>query len=236
MTLIQNRKVNLAIVFSLILTLVTLSINTPALASGLEKTPEQNPSMETVTLTEEEKDSIKELESTGVDAELMIKLLEVSNYISFNNDQETLNVSLSDDSLRNEHGFTETQLQDFKAILDGTYQSEVEQVTAGESDQVVAASSGYRAGYLSNFALKSGTFAALGAAAQVSPAALMAAWTGVSSLLAGPLGTVAGISTAVLGGAFFADLALKITGAITQGKGVAFYLDWGIPPVKTAIE
>ena len=64
----------------------------------------------------------------------------------------------------------------------------------------------------------------------------MAAWTTVSSALAGPLGTVAGISTAVLGAAFFADLAMKITGAVVQGKGVAFYLSWAIPPVKTVIE
>lgn len=84
--------------------------------------------------------------------------------------------------------------------------------------------------------LTAGVFAVLGTAAAAGPAALMAAWTSVSTALAGPLGTVAGISTAVLGSVFFADLAVKITGAIVQGKGVAFYLDWGIPPVKTAIE
>lgn len=50
------------------------------------------------------------------------------------------------------------------------------------------------------------------------------------------LGIIVGMSTAVLGSVFFADLALKITGALVQGKGVAFYLDWGIPPVTTAIE
>ncbi|MFR4352752.1 MAG: hypothetical protein ACLT3H_14000 [Roseburia sp.] len=64
----------------------------------------------------------------------------------------------------------------------------------------------------------------------------MAAWTSISTALAGPLGTVAGFTTAALGTAFFLDLSLKITGALVQGKGVAFYLDWGIPPVRTAIE
>lgn len=28
----------------------------------------------------------------------------------------------------------------------------------------------------------------------------------------------------------------QVTGALHQDMGVAFYLDWGIPPVKTAIE
>lgn len=196
-------------------------------------------SMEAVTLSESEKTSINALEKSGVDTKLMNKLLEVSNYIYFKEDQKTLSVDLSDNVLINEYGFTNEQLKDFKAILNGTYHSSNSQPHLSESNQLVqplADSSGYRAGYLSNFSLKSGTFAVLSAAASSGPAALMAAWTGVSTALAGPLGTVAGISTAVLGAAFFADLALKITGALTQGKGVAFYLDWGIPPVKTAIE
>lgn len=90
--------------------------------------------------------------------------------------------------------------------------------------------------YLSNSDLQAGTFAVLSTAAQAGPAALMAAWTSISTALAGPLGTIAGLGTAILGGAFFADLGLKITGALVQGKGVVFYLDWGIPLVTTAIE
>ncbi|MEH7229254.1 hypothetical protein V7069_12475 [Bacillus safensis] len=188
-----------------------------------------------VTLTESEKNSISDLEKSGVDTKLVTKLLEVSNHIHFKKDQKTLSVDLSDDVLMKEYDFTKTQLKDFKAILDGTYNYSASKESILKSNQVAKTSS-YRAGYLSNTALKSGTFAVLTVAAQSGPAALMAAWTAVSSALAGPLGTVAGISTAVLGGAFFADLALKITGAMTQGKGVAFYLDWGIPPVKTVIE
>lgn len=89
---------------------------------------------------------------------------------------------------------------------------------------------------MSNAMLMSGAAAALVVAAETSPAALMAAWVTVSSALTGPLGTVAGFSTAVLGSMFFADLAVKITGAVVQNKGVAFYLTWGIPPVETEIE
>lgn len=184
-----------------------------------------------VTLTESEKSSIKELEEFGVDAELMIKLLEVSNYIQLNKDGKTLSVNLSDQVLTNEYGFSNTQLKDFKAVLDGTYQ-----LDSIEYSGPVAETYAVKAGYLSYNALTAGVFASLTAAAAVGPAALMAAWTLASTALAGPLGTVAGLSTAVLGAAFFADLAVKITGAVVQRKGVAFYLDWGIPPVKTAIE
>ncbi|MFK3940041.1 hypothetical protein ACI2JA_21335 [Alkalihalobacillus sp. NPDC078783] len=231
MDFVQSRKISLVMVFSLIVAMVMVPINSSALANST-----QDVSKETVVLSEEEKSSIRDLEEFGVDSELMLKVLEVSHHISINADQETLSVALSDEELTNEHSFTETQLQDFKAMLNGTYQAPASQVSEAESDQVLAASSGYRAGYLNNFDLKAGTFAVLGSAAAVGPAALMTAWAGVSTLLGGPLGAVAGISTAVLGGAFFADLALKITGALSQGKGVAFYLDWGIPPVKTAIE
>ena len=44
------------------------------------------------------------------------------------------------------------------------------------------------------------------------------------------------MAVSALGYAFFVDLAAKIVGAIAQGKGVAFYLDWGFPPVSAKIE
>lgn len=186
-----------------------------------------------VILTSSEKKNINQLNSIGIDTELVTKLLTVSNHIYFNDDQTSLKIDLSDDILIKEYEFTEQQLSDFKAILDGTYQSSAINYNLSENAPMTRAAKRF---YLSNSDLQAGTFAVLATAAQAGPAALMAAWTSISTALAGPLGTIAGLGTAILGGAFFADLALKITGALVQGKGVAFYLDWGIPPVTVAIE
>lgn len=230
-------KVKTIISMILIFTLI-FSFISPASAS---ENPEKN--QDKVVLTEEERASIYELESQGVDADLAIKVLEVSHHVEYEADQQTLRVNLSDDELKNEYGFSESQVENFDEILEGTYQnsnadsideSPASQVTS--SPQVSTSSSGYRAGYLTYQQLTAGTFAVLGSAAAVGPAALQVAWASVSTALGGPLGAVAGISTAVLGGWFFSDLTVKILGAINQRSGVAFYLDWGVPPVSTAIE
>lgn len=185
-----------------------------------------------IILTDSDISGIKQLDEAGLDGDLIEKLLTVSNHITFSDDQKTLKIDLSEEVLTDEYGFTEQQLVDLAAILNGTYQAPSVSADFYQNYPTTRAARFY----LSNADLQAGTFAVLATAAQAGPAALMAAWTSISTVLAGPLGTIAGFTTAVLGGAFFADLALKITGALVQGKGVAFYLDWGIPPVKTAIE
>ncbi|MGJ9494804.1 hypothetical protein ACRQEF_06340 [Actinotignum sp. GS-2025a] len=89
--------------------------------------------------------------------------------------------------------------------------------------------------HISNTDLKAGTFAFLVTAAESGPAAVAAVWPILTSL-AGPLGTIAGAITGLLGGAFFADLAVKITGAIAQGKGISFYSKWSWNPIEVRIE
>lgn len=208
---------------------MTTSLALPAFAA------EERPAFDhkqDVVLTAEVMNGIKQLDAIGLDGDLIEKLLTVSNHIAFSHDQKTLEIDLSDNVLMNEYGFTEKQIADLKAILNGTYQA------PSVSADFLNSHPASRAArfYLSNEQLTMGTLAVLATAAQAGGPALMAAWTGVSTALAGPLGTVAGISTAALGATFFADLAVKITGALVQGKGVAFYLDWGVPPVKTVIE
>ena len=170
----------------------------------------------------------KVLNEYGLDGNLIEKVLGVSEHIFFNDDGVTLRTDLSDEDLSTTYGFTTQQIVDFHSILKGTYQPP-------ESSKIMRSNRANRF-YLSNSDLTAGVFAVLGTAAAAGPAALMAAWTGVSSALAGPLGTIGSMAVSALGYAFFADLALKITGAIAKGKGVAFYLDWGFPPVRAEIE
>ena len=91
---------------------------------------------------------------------------------------------------------------------------------------------GARILYIDNATLTTGTASMLFAAAQVSPAALMAAWTAFTATFSGPIA----IGSSVLGALFFGDLAAKIVGAGIEGRGIAFYADWGIPPLKAKIE
>lgn len=168
------------------------------------------------------------LNEYGLDGNLMEKVMSVLDHIYFDKDNNTLQTDLSDDDLASVYNFTYQQLINFHAILEGTYQPPKLTKTLPETR-----STRY---YLSYQDLTQGVLAVLGSAAAPGPAALMAAWTGVSSALSGPLGTVASVGVSILGYGFFANLAFKITGAIAQQKGVAFYLDWGVPPVTAEIE
>ncbi|MFC5369852.1 hypothetical protein [Arcanobacterium bovis] len=139
-------------------------------------------------------------------------------------------IVVPDDVLVEKYGFTPSEVQLLHSFADGSVRS----VNITERNETATAS---RASlfHISNYDLKTGTFAFLATAAQGGPAAVAAVWPLVTSI-AGPLGTVAGIATALLGGAFFADLALKVVGAINQGKGITFYSQWGIPPLYVEIE
>lgn len=50
------------------------------------------------------------------------------------------------------------------------------------------------------------------------------------------IGTIGGVITGMFGTAFFADMAMKIIGAIESGKGIAIYTVWAFPPVEIAID
>ena len=178
--------------------------------------------------TQSDEDYSAILNEYGLDGELIEKVLDVSEHIFFNENGTSLLTDLSDDDLSETYEFTNRQIADFHSILDGTYQPP-------DPTKTMPITRANRF-YLSNSDLTAGVFAILGTAAAAGPAALMAAWTSISSALAGPLGTIAGLAVSALGYAFFADLALKITGALAQGKGVAFYLEWGFPPVRAEIE
>lgn len=213
----KNKKFKKVISVFLSLAMVLLYAQ-PAFAKS--ETPSSVPNTNT--------DYVEVLNEYGLDGDLVGKVMSVSDHIYFNEDNNALRTDLSDKELSAIYSFSNQQVSDFHAILDGTYQPP-------EPSKTLATTRAARF-YLSNQDLTAGVFAVLGTAAAAGPAALMAAWTSVSSALAGPLGSIAGMAVSALGYAFFADLAAKIVGAIAQGKGVAFYLDWGFPPVSAKIE
>lgn len=229
---LTNRFISFIQVFVL-----ALSLCVPAFAAEAPTAEETNLSISDINvhsrdyvLTEQEKNAIKEIENVGLDPDFLEKLLTVSNYIEFSKDQKSLVINLSDEILVREYDFTVQQLDVLKTVLSGTYQFSTPSVVAAADEE-----RGIRV-YLSYEDLTIGVAAALTAAAQAGPEAIMAAWTYITTATGGPLGSLAGIAVSLLGAAFFADVALKVVGAVAEHKGVAFYIDWGMPPVSVKIE
>ncbi|WP_166984980.1 hypothetical protein [Canibacter zhoujuaniae] len=172
--------------------------------------------------------TVETLHNTWADSELLCKIVDISSYLKFGSDGRSLTTTLTDAQLVTDYGFTSAQVADFREILAGTYKPPAPPVG-------VYAERSARF-YISNEDLKAGAFAALAIAAEAGPEALAAAFVGVSSLMGGPVGSIIGGGVALLGTGFFIALALKITGALAQGKGVAFYPQWDFPPLTVAIE
>lgn len=163
----------------------------------------------------------------GIDSALLCKVVSVGTHIHTSDDGKALTTDLADEQLVSVYGFTPAQVTDFHAILGGTY-TPPQPTTKVYPDRARF--------YISNADLTAGTFAVLGAAAASGPEALAAAFVGLSSVMGGPIGTALSAGVSVLGIGFFAALATKITGAIVQGKGIAFYTQWDFPPVRAEIE
>ena len=144
-------------------------------------------------------------------------------------ENDRLAISVSDEQLVREYGFSADSVEKLHAIFEGRYHSKV---VSSIEFRAASVKSDERLLYLDNEALTVGIGAALVAAAEVGPAALMAAWTAFSATFSGPIA----VGSAVLGAAFFGKLAVKIVGAVAEGKGIAFYATWDLPPLRAEIE
>lgn len=173
---------------------------------------------------------LTEEQASNEDIKLACKIAELpQKHLSFSDDGKNLETDLSDDQLRNDFAFSDKQVDGFRAILAGNYQPSTPNISFYSEEE------GKRF-YISNEGLKAGTFATLATAATAGPEALAAAFVAVSSLIGGPMGGIFAAGVGLLGAAYFADLAVKITGALAQGKGLALYLTWGVPPIDAKIE
>lgn len=161
------------------------------------------------------------------DRAFLDKIVSVGEFFHFNS-QGLLTVELSDSQLMAK-GFSTSEVSRTRAMLATSAQRSGSDISDQGRPRGYA---GKRIFYLSHSALVGGVASALYAASQVSPAALAAAWAAFTSTFSGPIG----VGTAILGGAFFADLAVKIVGAVAQNKGIGFYAKWGVPPLETVIE
>lgn len=162
--------------------------------------------------------------------EFVQRVISLGGHLRFKDESGALSVDLTDADLRDRYGFDKNDVTHLRVII---VESARADKSIYESDYAVRSGARF---YISNEDLTVGAFAVLATAAASSPEALAAAWVGVSSMIGGPVGTVAAAGVAVLGIGFFANLAFKITGALAQGKGVALYVDWGFPPLVPEIE
>ncbi|QNE88713.1 hypothetical protein H0194_06295 [Corynebacterium incognita] len=175
--------------------------------------------------------------SQNEDIALACKIAQLDNdRFSTTNNGKKLESDLTDAELKSDYSFNDEQVSDFRDILAGKYTptTTIESST-GVQGMATTANAGPRY-YISNEALTTGAFVAVATAAEAGPCALAAAFTAVSGMMGGPVGTAISGGIALLGIGFFVDLAAKIIGALVQGKGVALYPQWAFPPLKSAIE
>lgn len=140
-------------------------------------------------------------------------------------------IAATDAELQDKYHFTSDEVKLLRNFAAG----QVPVINIIERTSTSTSNRAARLFHISNGDLQAGTFAFLATAAEAGPAAVAAVWPLLTSL-AGPLGTAAGIATSILGGTFFANLAVKVVGALHQGKGITFYSDWAIPPITVEIE
>ncbi|WP_282925794.1 hypothetical protein [Helcococcus kunzii] len=182
----------------------------------------------------EEKESLYINKNNKELQEVLDVIIRVGNHLIFDEDGQLI-VNISDQELTQKYNLSFLQLDRLYEIINLKNEKVI---TKNEEKITLKRAPDNYIGrfYLDHISLTTGTLASLGAAAYAGPGALAAAWTALSTAAAGPIGTIGGAISGILGTAFFADLALKIVGAIESGKGIAIYTLWAFPPVQVAIE
>jgi hypothetical protein len=223
----MERKSMLKRVLSFVL-LITIFSSFTAPAMAHTKVPEE---------TQLPPINVEELNEAGLDGELIMKILLIRYHILYD-ENDNLCTDLTVEQLVNDYGFTQQQLDDLQAIFNGTYVALGYRAPADRelANKPLSQKTMAKRFYISNDDLAHGSGAILCAAAAVGPEALQVAFTFYATLIGGPVGTaIAGVID-VLGAAFFIDFAFKIVGAVAQDKGLAFYFDYGFPPITIEIE
>lgn len=191
-----------------------------------------------MTFAQEEKSEYNESEEQKILQETLNLINLVGKHFDFDeNDKLILNIS--DKELITRYNLNNSDLEELHRIIAIKNPKINKKITENMKNNatIQRAPSSYAGRvYIDHISLTSGMLASLGAAAYAGPATLAAAWTAVATAAAGPIGSIGGVITGMFGTAFFADMAMKIIGAIESGKGIAIYTVWAFPPVEIAIE
>lgn len=158
------------------------------------------------------------------------KITDVGEYFELS-DTGGLSITLTDEQLAGEFGFTKDEINFLHSsvLFDTPQAKRIKKSTLAKSKCAGGL-------YISYQDFIAGFGAALFAASSISPQALAASFTAISSIVGGPVASVISAGIAVLGAGFFADLAMKIAGAVVQKKGVCIQTQWGFPQRKAAIQ
>lgn len=181
-------------------------------------------------------------DAIAIDSELqsnLNKIMSVMSYFRFTEDGQRLDMTLSREDLQGRFGFTDAQYEFLsQKVLHPNAEAYTAESAHARKEGVLMmrrAIAGCSGVYMSYMDLTAGFAAALFAASQVSPAALAAAFTALSSAFGGPVGAAAAAGISLLGASFFFDLGAKIVGAVAQRKGVCLTARWGWPPLRSEI-
>lgn len=179
---------------------------------------------------EEEKFLLDDIEISKEDEAFIDKVVSISEFYTVEPKSNELTVSLSKNELINTYGFTEEQYDRLQnVVLNHSVGSSDDDLETPVITPYLHVSNG--ALYISNTDLNTGAFAAVGAAATVSPAALQAALIAVSSVVGGPVGTVLSTVMTVISGPSLIELAGRTVSAIATGRGIYIKPVFDYPPL-----
>lgn len=160
------------------------------------------------------------------------KVTSVSSFYYIDSNTNLLALSLSQEELINEYGFTDTECDKLFTEVLGTY------VSPDFASSVMPFGQTHVEGttlYISAMDLRFGAFASLATAATAGPAALAAAFTAISTAIGGPIGTLLGAIVSVVGSATLIAMCATITTAIATNKGIYIRLEMAVPPVQVGL-
>lgn len=165
-----------------------------------------------------------DLHLTAEDQAFLEKVVSTGEFYYIDNNE--LKISLAKDELTTLYGYSDSDYSRLMNTVIGTY--------VPDDDNVIQPNVYIENAtlYITNEDLSAGVFAVLVTAAAAGPAAIAAALTALSTMLAGPVGTFIGGLLAALSAPSLLELGVKVTQAVATGRGLYIKPVFSYPPFE----
>lgn len=159
---------------------------------------------------------------SDADQQFLKKVVSVGAFFEINSATNNLSITLTENELINEYGFTQDEYDRLMTDVVGTKFSSGSNLIPPKGSNLIQPNISVSNGtlYISYYDLVDGIAAALLSAAYVGPTALGAALTALSSMLGGPVGTIIGTIAAFAALPSLRQLCGMIIYAVATGQGI----------------
>jgi hypothetical protein len=172
---------------------------------------------------------LSDISLSEADQLFLEKVVSVGDFYELDPITHELSISLTENELINEYGFTKDEYTRLMTDVIGTT------FDFGQTRPDLIQPDAYVSGgtlYISYADLQVGTFTILVTAAAAGPAALAAAFTALASMLSGPVGTIVGVIAGLLALPSLTELCGRILFAVATGQGIYIKPVASYPPLE----